>query len=176
MDWQHTATLGLGSNLGDRSSHLEAAVAELSGLGEILRVSSIYATEPVDYLPQPEFLNQVVQLGTRCSPFHLLRACQQIEINLGRVRRIAKGPRTIDLDLLLFDGEIIDEIRQGRELIVPHPRLHERRFVLEPLAELMPGYIHPVLGRSVDELLATLRDPGRVTRIGPSPGMIAREQ
>lgn len=160
---EHIAVIGLGSNLGDRAAHLARARQELSRCGTVERCSSIYETEPVDVREQPRFLNQVVLLRTSLDPVALLRACQAIEQRLGRQRLIPKGPRTIDLDLLLYDDEVLTIETEEVHLILPHPRLHCRRFVLVPLCEILPDGRHPVLAKSFSELLAELMDTAEVT-------------
>jgi len=149
-----TAYIGLGSNLGDRKKNLDDAVRLLSGMPgiEAVKVSSYYETEPVGYEEQGLFINAVARVETSLSALGLLRACQNIEIRLGRVRTVRWGPRTIDLDVLLFGTSIIDT----PELEVPHPLMHERAFVLEPLCELDPDVLHPVLKKTAKELLASL--------------------
>jgi 2-amino-4-hydroxy-6-hydroxymethyldihydropteridine diphosphokinase len=150
--------VGLGSNLGDREGTLRAAVGRLRGLPgtEVRRISALRNTEPVGYLEQPRFLNGVVELETELSPRELLETLLAVERAFGRNRTASPphGPRTLDLDLLLYGGEEIAE--PGLE--VPHPRLHERRFVLEPLAELDPALEVPKKG-SVQTLLARLDSP-----------------
>jgi len=145
-----TAYLGLGTNLGDRAAQLDDAIARLQAADiHILRSSSRYETAPQDVTAQPWFLNMVVKVETRLFPRQLLTVLLRIERDMGRVRRVAKGPRVIDIDLLLYGSAII----KAPELEVPHPRLHERRFVLEPLAELAPGLRHPILRRTMRDLL-----------------------
>ena len=141
--------LGLGSNLGDREAALEEALRRLCGRG--LRValrSSTWLTEPVGGPPQGPFLNAVVSGTTALSPEGLLRACLETEREMGRVRTVRDGPRTIDIDILFYG----DVRRETPGLTIPHPRLHERRFVLEPLFEIAPALRHPVLGLTVAEL------------------------
>jgi 2-amino-4-hydroxy-6-hydroxymethyldihydropteridine diphosphokinase len=139
------AYVGLGANLGDREGTIRAAVAELPG---VVAVSTLRETDPVGVTEQPRFLNGVVALETELSPRELLDVLLAVERRLGRERRERWGPRTIDLDLLLYGDEVIDE--DG--LTIPHPRLHERRFVLEPLADLAPKLVVPGLGRLKDVL------------------------
>jgi len=149
-----TAYLGLGSNLGDRAANLLRAVAALChGDWRLTAMSSIYETEPVDYLDQPNFLNLAVAVETPLiEPFSLLEFCLNTETRLGRERTVPKGARTIDIDLLLVDDLVVDGTRNGIALTLPHPRLHLRRFALEPLAEIAPDLIHPVFGETISTL------------------------
>lgn len=150
--------MALGGNLGDRAAYLLQALSRLSRLPEtrLLRLSPVYETDPVGP-PQPPYLNLVAELDTRLPPRALLEALLGIEQALGRVRREPWGPRTVDLDLLLYGDLVLKE--EGLE--VPHPRLHQRAFVLVPLCDLVPQGRHPVLGRTFAELLAAL-DPSGV--------------
>ncbi len=166
---EHTAFIGLGSNLEDRLSHLAAARDALSEWVTVERASSVYETAPVDLPDQPWFLNQVLIIRCALAPFALLEACLTIERRLGRVRTVPKGPRTIDLDILLYDDLVIDQEHQGLRLTIPHPRLHLRRFVLVPLCELAPERKHPILGRTMIELLASVPDEAEV-RLYVAPG------
>ncbi|MCS6869139.1 2-amino-4-hydroxy-6-hydroxymethyldihydropteridine diphosphokinase [Thermus sp.] len=152
------AYVALGGNLGDRAAYLLQALSRLSRLPEtrLLRLSPVYETDPVGP-PQPPYLNLVAELETRLPPRALLEALLGIEQALGRVRREPWGPRTVDLDLLLYGDRVLKE--EGLE--VPHPRLHQRAFVLVPLCDLVPQGRHPVLGRTFAELLAAL-DPSGV--------------
>ena len=144
------AYLGLGSNVGDRERSLSAAVAQLAAPDlRILRTSSIYETEPVEYTDQRYFLNLVVEAETDLFPMQLLWRVGKIERALGRVRTIPKGPRVIDIDILLYARAVI----RTPALQVPHPRMAERRFVLAPLAELAPSLRHPVTRRTISEML-----------------------
>jgi 2-amino-4-hydroxy-6-hydroxymethyldihydropteridine diphosphokinase len=157
--------LGLGSNLGDRESAIEGALARLAARGfHPTRRSSLWLTEPVGGPPQGWFLNAVAGGETELSPEALLEACLATEREMGRVRAERNGPRTIDVDVLLFGGERRDAPR----LVIPHPRLHERRFVLAPLAEIAPGLVHPVLGLAVWELLARCPDASAVRLHAPA--------
>jgi 2-amino-4-hydroxy-6-hydroxymethyldihydropteridine diphosphokinase len=151
--------LGLGSNVGDREANLLAARRGLEARGfRIAALSSLYLTEPVDAPPQESFLNAVAGGETSLSPEALLQACLDTERALGRVRDVPRGPRTIDLDLLLYGNEV----RSGPGLVLPHPRMHERRFVLVPLAEIAPGARHPVLGLTAADMLRRCPDRSQV--------------
>lgn len=143
--------LSLGSNVGDRTRNLRAAIDELTLAGvAVRRVSSTYETAPLDLTDQPMFLNLVVEAETALMPRQLLARTARIERSLGRKRTVAKGPRTIDIDILLYGSSVINTI----DLTVPHPRLAARRFVLEPLAEIAPDLRHPVTRRTAREMLA----------------------
>jgi 2-amino-4-hydroxy-6-hydroxymethyldihydropteridine diphosphokinase len=145
-----TVYLSLGSNLGDRAAHLAAAVESLRSPDlKILRASSIYETEPRDLPDQPWFLNQVIEAQTVLFPRQLLARTQKVEREMGRKREIAKGPRVIDVDILLF----VDSVVQTPDLEIPHPRMAERRFVLEPLVELAPNLRHPQTRQLFRDLL-----------------------
>ena len=154
------AAIALGSNLdsdfGDRQANLEEAVRLIGELGEVTGVSSFYDTEPVGYLEQPKFLNGAILVATDLEPTALLRELLTVERAMGRdrARAVVKGPRVIDLDLLLYaDREWGDVVMETEELTLPHPGMQERRFVLEPLKEIAPEWVHPVLGLTVGELL-----------------------
>jgi 2-amino-4-hydroxy-6-hydroxymethyldihydropteridine diphosphokinase len=151
------AYLSLGSNLGDRAAHLAGAMQRLEAAGvRILRRSSVYETEPQDRRDQPWFLNMVIEVETDLPPLELLAEIQRIEKDMGRERGVSKGPRTIDVDILLYG----DAVLETKELEIPHPCLAQRRFVLEPLAELAPEMLHPVIRKTVRELL-----PGTASQI-----------
>src|SRR6185503_14731985 len=157
------AYVGLGSNLGDRAGYLLLGVCGMLDAGlDVIRLSNIYETEPVEYEEQPAFLNMVAELrgSTLPSPEQMLARLLRIEYALGRKRDIPMGPRTIDLDVLIFK----DQQLETEFLTVPHPRLALRRFVLVPLNELVPGLVHPVLGKSIRELLAQTKDRSTVVR------------
>ena len=155
-----TVYLSLGSNLGEREGNLQRAISALRELGTVTGVSSPYETEPVEFTPQPWFLNCAVVLETEMMPKQLLARVLGIEQALGRRRTQPKGPRTLDIDILLFGNTVVDT----PALIIPHPAMHERRFVLEPLAEIAPDARHPVLKRSVRELRDALPAAGAVRR------------
>ena len=151
--------LSLGSNVGDRGENLKAALTGLKALGTVVAESGFYETEPVEFTAQPWFLNCAVALDTEKMPKQLLRALLDIEHKMGRRRTLPKGPRRIDIDILLFGTAIV----KAEGLTIPHPALPERRFVLEPLAEIAPGVTHPVLKKTMKELRDAL-PPGQVVR------------
>ncbi len=157
-----TVYLSLGSNVGERAKNLQDAIAALADAGvEVSRVSSIYETEPVDLLEQPWFLNCVVEAQTNLPPLELLQALRAIEARMGSKKLVPKGPRLIDMDILLYGNETIDT----PELQVPHPRMHQRRFVLAPLAEIAPRARHPVSGLTAAEMLARAADKSQVRKL-----------
>jgi 2-amino-4-hydroxy-6-hydroxymethyldihydropteridine diphosphokinase len=151
-----TVFLSLGSNLGDREANLRAAVEQLAPV----RQSPVYETEPVDYVRQAWFLNMVVEIETALFPRQLLARTQRIERELGRVRGVPKGPRTLDIDILFY----ADVVMKTPQLEIPHPRIAERRFVLAPLADLAPDMRHPVTKLTVRQMLAAA-PPAKVTRL-----------
>jgi 2-amino-4-hydroxy-6-hydroxymethyldihydropteridine diphosphokinase len=163
------AAIALGSNLesrfGDREANLREAVKRIGALGGVRAVSSFYDTEPVGYREQPRFLNGALVLETELEPVALMRGLLDVERAMGRDRAanqigaegtVVKGPRVIDLDLLLYG----DWVLWAEELVLPHPEMQTRRFVLEPLAEIAPGWVHPVLGVTAGEMLARLGGDG----------------
>jgi 2-amino-4-hydroxy-6-hydroxymethyldihydropteridine diphosphokinase len=159
-----TAFVALGANLGDRLAAMRAAVGRLGLCGEVLEASPVYETEPVGYRDQPAFLNAVVKVDTALSPRALLDELLRIEAERGRVRTFRNAPRALDLDLLLYDELVIDE----PGLTVPHPRLHERAFVLWPLADIAGAVVHPILKRSISDLRRGLQTPTGVRKL-PDP-------
>jgi 2-amino-4-hydroxy-6-hydroxymethyldihydropteridine diphosphokinase len=156
----HRVYLSLGSNLGDRSANLQSCIPWLGKLGNVAKVSSFYETEPMELREQPWFLNCVIELETDLSAHELLSGIQHIEKEFGRSREIEKGPRTLDIDILLFDSYVIND----NDLQIPHPAMHKRRFVLAPLAEISAQVKHPVLGATAGELLQRLDASGGEVR------------
>ena len=154
--------LSLGSNLGRRAANLARArrILERHGV-EVLAASSIYETEPEDYPDQPWFLNQVLEVRSELDPPALLRLAKSVEADLKRRPTVLKGPRTIDIDILFAEGLVLEI----PGLIIPHPRLERRNFVLVPLKEIAPRLRHPVSGKTVAELARAAADPGRVKKL-----------
>jgi 2-amino-4-hydroxy-6-hydroxymethyldihydropteridine diphosphokinase len=164
---EETVYLSLGSNLGDRDKNLRTAIDELPHAGvAVTRVSSFYETEPVDLREQPWFLNCAVEAETHFDAFILLRALREIEEKMGSKKLVAKGPRLMDIDILLYGAETIDT----PELQVPHPRMHLRRFVLVPLAEIAPTLEHPSWTKTVSEMVSATTDTSEVRRLQNNPG------
>jgi len=151
--------LSLGSNVGDRERYLRGAIAQLERIGHVVSVSSVYETEPVEFTDQPWFLNCAVALETEETPEPLMATVLRLEQESGRQRSRDKGPRTIDIDIVLFGDTILD----SPSLTLPHPAMHSRRFVLEPLAEIAPDVRHPLLKKTIRELLQEL-PPGQIVR------------
>lgn len=151
---RHSVYIALGSNLGDKQAHLETAVKALRELDdfEVKKVSDFIVTAPYGGVEQDDFLNGVLEGETTMDPFRLLEVLHDIEAQAGRTRDIHWGPRTLDLDILFYDDQIID----SEELVIPHKELHLRRFVLEPLAQIAPWKRHPLNGKTVEEMLREL--------------------
>jgi 2-amino-4-hydroxy-6-hydroxymethyldihydropteridine diphosphokinase len=156
-----TAYLSLGSNLGDRAANLRAAIAQLDVAGRLLAVSALYETQPVDVPDQPWFLNCVAAIETDKTPRELLQLALRVEAAMGRLRMREKGARKIDIDVILFGDLLVDE----PGLNIPHPAMHRRRFVLEPLVEIAPEARHPGLGKTAQQLLEALPGGQMVRRL-----------
>lgn len=157
----HTVFIALGTNLGKRKANLRAAIKALPPDVTVLAESHVYETPPWGYEDQPAFLNMAVKAETEMEPEPLLKYLKQLEVELGREQNFRWGPRLIDLDILFYDDLVIDT----PPLVIPHPRLHERAFVLVPLADVAPEVVHPVLQRTVSELLTRIDRQG-INRIG----------
>jgi len=157
----HTVYIALGTNLGDRLANLHAALRSLPPAVTVTDESHVYETPPWGYEDQPAFLNMVVKAETDLEPESLLEYLKQLEMELGREQNFRWGPRLIDLDILFYDDRVLD----SPPLVIPHPRLHERAFVLVPLADVAPDFVHPVLDRSISDLLSEVETTG-ITHFG----------
>lgn len=162
---QHTCYLAMGSNIGDRLAYLAQALKRLATMMNIEQVSSVYETEPVGYLEQARFLNMVYRGTTRLTPQELLRFSKRTEQRIGRTPTIRNGPRVIDIDLLYYDALRVQEA----QLIIPHPRIAERAFVLVPLVEIAPLLVDQTTGKTAREMLATIGTSGVVKFAAPLP-------
>ena len=163
MDEAGPVFISIGSNLGDRRAHCQSAVQQLQRIVTLRRVSSLYETEPVEGPPQEWFYNAVVEVATPFTPRQMLMHCQQIEHARGRTRVVLKGPRTLDLDLLFWGHDMIQET----DLWVPHPSAHCRGFVLIPLLEIAPDFVHPTLKARPQTLLDRLPNGFVGRKVGP---------
>lgn len=159
------AYIGLGSNVGDKKANCRKALELLAGAGRVTKVSSFYCTEPVGYREQEDFINAVAEIETGLSPQELLALCRQIEEDLGRAREVRWGPRTIDLDILLYGDRSVHD--HDPDLTIPHPLMTERRFVLAPLAEIAPLALHPVSGKTAERLLHELKNYHQAVKCDP---------
>ena len=156
------AVLCLGSNLGDKRFQLKRAIGLLeSDKVKVIQSSSIYLTEPVDYPNQDWFFNQVLVVETQLPPHCLLTYCLQVEKSLGSQQKLPKGPRVIDVDILLYENQIVTD----QKLTIPHPKFHLRRFALTPAAEIAGKIFHPVLGKSISNLLSHCEDRAEVVQV-----------
>ena len=153
--------LGLGSNIGNKKAHLERALERITKFLTVLRVSSLYETAPVGNLDQDWFLNAVIEVDAEQNPRELMDVLLGLESDMGRHRGVLGGPRTIDIDILFFHSKIIER----EDLQIPHPRLWERRFVLEPLMELCPKFVHPVLKITVTDMTRQLGTRQEIRRL-----------
>lgn len=144
----HTVYIALGTNLGDRMANFNEAIRALKEVVDVCRTSPVYETPPWGYLDQPMFLNQVLEVETDLSPQDLHSHTKQIELEVGRTKTFQYGPRIIDLDILFFDDLMID----SESLKIPHPRIEGRGFVLVPMADLAPDFVHPILGKTIRQL------------------------
>jgi len=150
MNMDHTVYLSLGSNIGNRSANLKQAISSLRPQMEVKARSKVYETPPWGYTEQDKFLNQVVKVSTYLEPEPLLKHLKRLEIALGRKETFHYGPRLIDMDILFYDALVLET----PQLILPHPHVHERGFVLIPMMDVAPDLVHPVKGKSIRELLA----------------------
>ena len=160
------AYLSLGSNIGEREKYLRDAIRRLGAMGRVVAVSSLYETEPADFTKQAWFLNSAAILETKLTSVELMVAILRIEQAMARHRTVPKGPRTIDIDILLFGNLVVN----SPELTIPHPAMTQRRFVLEPLAEIAPKVRHPALNKNISELLNEL--PGKQAVIRVAAGLV----
>ena len=158
-----TAYIGIGSNMGNKTANCQTAVEYLAEAGRVIGVSSFYYTEPVGYKEQEDFINAVATLETNRSPAELLAICHAIEDRLGRRRTVRWGPRTVDLDILLFGDLVVSR----PDLVIPHPLMAARKFVLAPFVEIAPLVMHPVLNKTMIQLLSELQNTHTVMKCKP---------
>ena len=158
----HVAYIGFGSNIGDRLARIQNAIHTLSKTEGITlqKISSVYKTDPIGYEAQAQFLNGVAAIQTNLPPLSLLHTLKDIETIIGRKHRVRWGPREIDLDILIYG----DMCLQMEQLVIPHPEMHRRRFVLAPLAEIAPDFVHPILKETIQILLERLEDDKAVLK------------
>ncbi len=164
------AYIGLGSNLGDRVGYVQQATSLLGGDEniKIVSTSSFYETEPCGYQSENWFVNAVIAISTNLYPHQLLKVCQRIEAQLGRRRGDESGynDRTIDIDILFYDDKVICDEENGVKLLIPHPRVHERAFMLIPMLEIAPSHMHPVIKKSISDIYDDIEDPEMVCLYG----------
>ena len=153
--------VSIGSNLGDKIGNCKIAIEEIAAFAKIVKISSCYETEPLGYEDQPNFINCAAEICTDLPPHDLLTKLNKIEDKLGRVRLEKWGPRTIDLDIIFYGEQVIKD----DNLVIPHPRAHLRRFVLEPICEIAPEFIHPEYNLSIYELLKEIKDEKKVIKL-----------
>lgn len=161
--------LGLGSNIGDRVGYIQQATSLLGGDDniKIVSTSSFYETEPWHFNSENWFVNAVIAISTPLYPYQLLKVCQRVEAQLGRVRTSNNyEDRTIDIDILFYDDKIVNEETEGQKLIIPHERIHQRAFMLVPMLEIAPQFIHPVLKKSITDIYDEIDDPETVCLYG----------
>lgn len=157
------AFIGIGSNLGDKSKNIEDAIRLVSELDstKVVKISSFYKTEPVGYVDQDWYVNAVIKIVTNLPPKELLSSLLKIEKDLGREREKKWGPRIIDLDILFYEDLIVNE----KGVMIPHPHLHERNFVLKPFCDIEPGFVHPIFKKDISTLYSELQNKERVIKI-----------
>ena len=150
--------LGLSTNIGKKDLNLEVAIEEIKAFSRISKISSFYKTPPYGYLDQDDFLNMAMEIYTKLTPLELIFRIHEIEHKMGRLREIKNGPRIIDIDILLFNNEIINQTN----LKIPHPEMHKRNFVLKPLSEIASEVSHPVIKENIETLKNNLKNPDKV--------------